>query len=238
MLIDHDEISLVANAQEPGLRDPKRPTHGPQEIWQDFLKSRDLNSTHVLELGPGHFEFCDFVKAHGGRASAVELDPAIAELGRRRGYSVHIHDLRALSSIMLAGGYDGLYGRGSTNPFWCYPDKESLKSVIARMRSLVKPTGWIWVVACPFSSEKLSAAEFNGWLEVERTLYREQGFQEWLLPHKLAAAFYGISVPCAPLYVYTRNLPKHTWSVATLSGLMKLTLKVGARKARKIFLGP
>jgi len=212
MLTDPEEIALASGAMEPGLRLANRSTRGPVAIARDFLAGISLKGSVVLELGPGHFEFCDFVRARGGAAAVVELDPAIAAIGRRRGYEVFIKDLRELGSFEPGKRFDGLFCKGSNNPFWFYKDEGALRAYIERFVRLTEPRGWVWVASCPYTSQPTTPAEFAGWLDVERRIYRELGFQEWPIPWRAIGGMYGISIPCDGLSVFTRNLPPHRWS--------------------------
>jgi hypothetical protein len=227
MLTDPTDLKLIAEAREPGLRDPRRQVHGPREILRDFVQDRAPAGTHVLELGPGHYEFCDLLRAAGGQASAVELDPPIAELGRRHGHTIHVHNLRELVSLEPGVRYDGLFCKGSNNPFWFYGDEAGLDRYTAKLRSLVKDDGWVWVVACPYAATQLAPAEFARWLDVERASYRRHGFVEWPVTNRLVAGYYGISVPCEGLSVFTWGLPPHRWSFASRLQLARRLLTRG-----------
>lgn len=103
MLRTPEEIALLASAREPGIRNPKRPEYGIENIFLDFMSGLDLNGHRVLELGPGHYGFCEALRLRGGKPEAVELDPPVAELGRRRGFVVHTGDLVRLPELGLAG---------------------------------------------------------------------------------------------------------------------------------------
>ena len=208
MLTDPEDIRLAASAQEPGIRRPDRSPRGPGDILRDFFPGVSLQGHRVLELGPGHYEFCDAIRSRGGRAEAIELDPPVAEIGRRRGHVIHQHDLRALDTFTTDKPFDGLFGKGSNNPFWFYPDETALDAYIRKLRTLVKPDGWIWIVSCPYSAIDLSPNAFASWLDLERGLYLNQGFHSWSVADSVQGGFYGISVPCENLQVFTFGLPR------------------------------
>jgi SAM-dependent methyltransferase len=236
MLRTPEEIALLSNALEPGIRNPTRSEHGPRQIIDDFFPGVDFRGKRVLELGPGHFEFCEEIARRGGRAEAVELDPSVIELGRRRGFRVWPGNLLHLPTLPIDGGVDGLFCKGSNNPFWFQGDEKALRTYIETMVRLVKPTGWIWVVSCPFTRTNTSAEEFARWLEVEAAIYRSLGFKEWVPPHRAVASYYAISFEHPRLAVFTRNLSPHRWSAGTLFRLPLFTLSAAARRARRQFL--
>ncbi len=207
MLTDPEDIRLAASAQEPGIRRPDRSPRGPAEILRDFFPGVSFRGNRVLELGPGHYEFCDAIRSRGATAEAIELDPPVAEIGRRRGHVVHQHDLRRLESFDAGAPYDGLFGKGSNNPFWFYPDEISLETYILKLRSLVRADGWIWIVSCPYTALDLAPPAFAAWLDLERGLYLRHGFRAWTVEDSIQGGFYGISVPCENLQVFTFGLP-------------------------------
>ncbi len=235
MLTDPTEIELVSSSMEPGLRDPKRHANGPREIIRDFFPGVSFARKSVLELGAGHYEFCEQLRKLGARVSALELDPAIAELGRRRGFDIHTHNIRELATFSSPQRFDGLLCKGSNNPFWFHRDRKALEAFTDAMTNLVNPGGWLWVVACPWTKEVVARAEFDAWLEVEAQVYATRGYQRWRVPGKFVGGQYGISVPCRGLSVYTLGLPEHRWTFRTLSTLMLLSAWRGpARLVRRL----
>jgi hypothetical protein len=217
MLRTQEEIDLLANAREPGIREPQRCEYGIENIFTDFMAGVDFRGHRVLELGPGHYEFCRALRDRGGIAEAVELDPVVIELGRRQGFAVHPGDLVKLPELRLGVGYDGLFCKGSNNPFWFHGDEAALHAYTQAMLDLVKQGGWLWVVSCPYMKPGLASAEFKRWLVVEAGVYREFGFTEWLIPHRAVAAYYGVSQAHPRLSVFTKGLPTRRWSAASLA---------------------
>lgn len=230
MLRTTEEIQLLATAQEPGIRNPLRSEHGPKEIVRDFFAGVNVTGQRVLELGPGHYEFCEAIRRLGVSAEALELDPPVIELGRRRGFNVWPGNLTQLPTLGIAPGYDGLFCKGSNNPFWFHGDEVALRTYTQAMLRLVKPGGWLWVVSCPYMDSALPAPEFHRWLEVEAGIYRELGFTEWIIPHKAVAAYYAISHVHPRLGVFTKGLPPRRWSAASLALFPLFCAKAALRK--------
>jgi len=238
MLTHPEDIRLAASAQEPGIRLPNRSPRGPAEILRDFFPHVSLQGKRILELGPGHYEFCDLVQSQGGRAEAIELDPPVAEIGRRHGHVVHRHDLRALGTFDTNEPYDGLFGKGSNNPFWFYPDETALEAYILKLRALVRPDGWIWIVSCPYTALDLDARTFASWLDLEHRLYLRHGFAAWPVGDSVQGGFYGISVPCDGLRVFTFGLPAHRWSARSRLHLAAFTARRRASTLARRLLRP
>jgi len=227
MLYNKEEEELVAHAFEPGLRDPNRGNKGSPEILRDFLGHCRLTGSSVLELGPGHYEFCEALKRAGVAGSALELDPGIAELGRRRGFQVHVHDLKQLSSFNPGRKYDGVFCKGSHDPFWFYGDEPALRTFISGLHTLIAASGWAWIVSCPAKPAGASEEDFRRWLALERRLFLALGFRAWDVPNRYLGAYYSISVPCDGLTVFCYGAVRHRWSPATL-------LELGGRGFRSL----
>jgi hypothetical protein len=235
MLQTAEEIALLACAQEPGIRDPRRSEYGIDNIITDFLGCVSLRGQRVLELGPGHFEFCEAVRRRGGTAEALELDPVVAELGRRRGFRVWPGNLVDLPQLGLDGPYEGLFCKGSSNPFWFHGREDALREYIAEMVRLVRANGWLWVVACPYSDGHLSDREHTDWLAVESRIYAEFGWSAWSVPNRLIGGYYGVSFTPPSLTVYTRGLAPHRWPIATPVRFAGYVLNIARRKLARGF---
>lgn len=193
---------------------------------RDFFHGVDLTGHTAIELGAGHYEFCELLRARGVKMSAMELDPPVGELGRRRGFEVFMHDISALAAFKAPAPFDGLICKGSNNPFWFYRDRVGLEAFTDALTGLVKSGGWSWVVSCPWTKESVTPAEFQAWLHLEESLYAERGYRSWKVPGRFIGGHYGISVPCTGLKVYTLGLPEHRWSGSTL-------LRLAGRIARR-----
>jgi hypothetical protein len=235
MLKNNEEIALLSSAQEPGIRNPLRSECGPKEILSDFFKGLNFSGQRVLELGPGHFEFCEIIRARGAIAEAVELDPPVIELGSRRKFRVWPGNLTQLPSLRITGKFDGLFCKGSNNPFWFYGNEETLRTFISAMVDLVKPGGWLWVVSSPDCKPSLSSTQVIQWLEIEARIYSEFGFTEWVIPHKAIAYYYGISFSHQRLAVFTLGLPPHSWSPYTIVSLPWFCAKAVVRSQFRKF---
>ncbi len=227
MLYNKEEEQLVAQAFEPGLRDPKRGNKGSPEILRDFLAKCLFPNSSVLELGPGHYEFCEALKRAGANVSALELDPGVAELGRRRGFQVHVHDLKKLHTFKPDQRFDGVFCKGSHDPFWFYPDEDSLRIFIGSLRGLIGVEGWAWIVSCPEKPAGATLAEFDRWMKLERTMFLACGFRVWDVPSRFIGAYYSISVPCEGLAVFCHGTARHRWSLGTV-------LELGGRGIRSV----
>lgn len=63
----------------------------------------------VLDIGCGHGEFLQALRAAGIGGEGVELDPARARAGRKAGFTVHQAEAGAFLRKAPKGSYDGLY---------------------------------------------------------------------------------------------------------------------------------
>lgn len=213
-LKDPAEIKLMESSQSPGLRVADRSTYGVRNIFRHFFYGVVLDGKVVLELGPGHYEFCEEVRARRGLAEAIDIDPTVLELGRRRGFDVRSVNLAHLPTLSWEKQYDGLFSKGSTNPFWFYNDREALHGFVRSISSLVKPTGFLWIVSCPHagsSSVKLNDSQVKQWLDTEAACFEEYGFQSYSIDHQLIGSLYDITYVPPATRIFTRNLPRWRW---------------------------
>lgn len=235
MLRNEEEKALVANAFEPGLRDPRRGDRGSPEILRDFLWRCPLRGAAVLELGPGHYEFCEALRAAGATPVALELDPGVAELGRRRGFEVHVHDLKQLARFNPGRRFAGVFCKGSHDPFWFYRDEAALGGFVDGIHSLIAPGGWAWIVSCPEKPPGATDEEFRQWLTRERGLFLARGFTAWDVPSRFLGAYYSISVPCEGLTVFCHGPARHRWSAATLAEFALRGFRSVGRRIGQVF---
>lgn len=139
----------------------------------------------------------------------------MAELGRRRGYEVFIQDLTKFASFDPGRRFDGVFCKGSNNPLWFHGNEAALRSFIVRLKTLLKPDGWVWITSCPDRPAPLLVGDVQKWLEVERRIYVEEGFDVWPVRDRRHGGFYGISVPCPGLNAYLFGPVRYRRSMKT-----------------------
>src|SRR5579862_1829313 len=57
MLLDDEEIAIMASAMQEHLREPDYGTDGFDQIIRDFFRPHFFARARVLELGPGQYDF-------------------------------------------------------------------------------------------------------------------------------------------------------------------------------------
>src|ERR1044071_5473675 len=110
---------LMARAAPGNCRGPS-----PRDWWDGFLRildafftPGDLSGRRIVDLGPGHYQFCTLVAAASGCPIGIERDPALVELGVELGYEVVEKDVVAVSPVDVGGPVDGLFAKYAVRTF-------------------------------------------------------------------------------------------------------------------------
>src|SRR5436305_11985949 len=109
MLFDDEEISIMAAALQPPLRAPDHGASDFEQIIADFFRPELLRGARILDLGPGQYDFARLATAAGASVTAIDHDPAIVALGKKRGHEVILADVLDLDWRTLAQRFDGLF---------------------------------------------------------------------------------------------------------------------------------
>jgi hypothetical protein len=149
MLYNDAERELMAGAIQPNLRKPNVRVKPFETIVEDFLAKIDISGSRVLDIGPGHCNFLDLMRALDARTFGVDFDPAVVQLGRMRGHEMLHADL--LEGWPYPGRtFDGIFCRGSIDCFRFGPDIRTLKNFLDAMAGALAAGGWLWIA--PWSS--------------------------------------------------------------------------------------
>lgn len=189
MLLDEEEFRIMSHAVEPHLRDPKRSEGLSRRIFHDFFLNRQITGTKFLELGPGQYDFAQRMQSAGTTVVAIDLDPAVIALGRKRGYQVIHSDFRDVDWASLGGQFDGLFCRASINPF-LFDSVEPLVDFVLNMCSVLKPNGWGWLA--PFNSvinKKALPSDVESRLDAQRLAFERCGFTSFEYPSMIAERY-------------------------------------------------
>jgi hypothetical protein len=144
MLYTEFENRIMAEATQPNMR-KSYSADTFFSVYGDFFQQSPLTGKHVLDFGPGQCDFLDICKNAGAITTGFDVDKAVCQLGMVRGHRMINGDIRKNWPIM-PGSLDGLFCRGSFNPYWFAKDLPALARVMETMLASVKPTGWIWFV--------------------------------------------------------------------------------------------
>jgi Methyltransferase domain len=200
MLFDDEEIEIMSAARQSLLRKPDYPIAHSINIFTDFFGSYRFAGQKVLELGPGQFDFARLVEAAGGRVVSVDSDPAVAALGRKRGYEVIEADYQEVDWSSLRGEFDGLFGRGSINVFNCGEPGAFVDAIC----SVLKPEGWGWMAPSNGDPHDPTPAYIHRMLERQRQAFERHGFTSYE-PAAALASRYQIS-PCENCILFVRHI--------------------------------
>lgn len=203
MLFDGEEIRIMSTARQSLLRNPDYPVDHSEIIFNDFFGVYKFAGTKILELGPGQFDFARMVEAAGGKLVSIDEDPAVAALGRKRGYDVIEADYRDVDWSSLKGTFDGLFARASINAFNFF-EPEPLSALIDAFCSVLKPEGWGWLAPWNGGPPDPAQAYIQLMLKTQREAFERHGFTSYE-PAPAVASRYKIS-PCENCILFTRNI--------------------------------
>lgn len=204
MLYDLREVEIAKNATQPNLQSADR-NHAIDGVFSRFFSRTNFRGGKFLELGPGHYEFCDVVKSRGGQTEALELDLAMVELGRHRGHVVHHVDLaKDAFWKQLGTQYDGVFCRGSINATW-FTTFEAHQSFVQGVSSLIKPNGWGWISPWNANSNKLESSIAENAYLFQKRCFQEAGFRV-VKCNRLHARRFHLSTEKRPYLIFLKCL--------------------------------
>ena len=237
MLKDDEEIEIMRDAFEPGIKYVQREEDTFHRVFRAFFKEKKFQGSRILDLGPGHFEFLELVKNNGAFGECIEYDPAVCKLGIKRGFKVFEQDLKNLKSENVDPPYDGVICRCSINCFWFNEDPKNFYQFVRELRNLGNEDTWFWIVPCADPITKINKEEFNNAINLQDEIYREFGFNCWKIPNRLVASWYGLHSQVDGLRIYSRGLKHVPLSVEDLLDVLKFAkfhLRKQWMKARNI----
>ena len=215
MLRTADEVELVKDAWEPGIRDPMRRSVHFERIIGRFLHSVKHKGSVVADMGPGHYDFGAALAKRGATVIGLELDPAVIALGRHRGLDVIEFDLRKSDLTTLGKSrWDGIFCNGSINCWW-RRGRAAQDAYVQDVLAALKPKGWAYIAPCNHAPG-LNAAQAKHDRDAQEAIaaqhsaFVSHGFRATSL-NRLQQGLYGLSTDILPAYVFTRNLSYGRW---------------------------
>jgi hypothetical protein len=172
MLLDDEELQIMASALQPPLRVQGMDTQF-KLIFDRFFAGRHLDGTRILELGPGQYDFTRLAMAAGATVMTIDHDPAVVALGRKRGYETLQADVLSLDWSPLRGKFDGLFGRHSIAAQW-FRDPIPLQDFVNALCSALKPDGWGWLL--PWNRFRAEPAHIEMMVAAQRRAFERNGF--------------------------------------------------------------
>lgn len=177
MLLDDEEIQIMASALQPQLRERDGTDDNiAKAIYADFLAKRDLTGNRVLELGPGQFDLVRTVAAAGATVVAMDHDPAVVALGKKRGYDVILADVTTFDWSSLRGEFDGLISRAAISPTW-FRDNEASGAFVDAISSVLRPDGWGWILPWNSGIDSADLDRVLTILRAQREAFVRNGFR-------------------------------------------------------------
>jgi hypothetical protein len=183
MLLDDEEFRIMEGAAQHQLRlqidDAKF-----RSLFDNFFAGRQFAGTRVLELGPGQYDFSRLAAAAGATVFAIDHDPAVVALGRKRGHEAILADFLTFDWNSLRGEFDGLFARASIAPDR-FSDPALLGELVDKICSVLKPGGWGWLAPWNrFSNTTPAYVELL--LAAQRSAFERHGFTTFELTPLMA----------------------------------------------------
>ena len=206
MLTDPTEIAIASNAKQKNIRDPRRSRQPFFNVMEDFFDGVPLQGTYI-DLGPGQFDLGELIRERGGCCVGLDMDPAVVELGRYKGFETIHARIQDLVKEPLDRSFDGAFNKFSFNAFWNLEDGEKHRALIEALIHLVHEDAWVWVG--PWNglpkSKQLEADVVQRTLDLQISVFEEHGFQTIHLSHE-QAGHYGLHGEVANHIVFIKNL--------------------------------
>lgn len=201
MLYNDEEIEIMSNAIQPGMRKPGISPKVFQKIFDDFLSGVGLRGKRVLDVGPGQWDMLDILKKHGAVTVGLDNDPAVCELGKSRGHEARFAEF---TEGWPVGGesFDGIFCRGSINIYW-FAASGRIQSFLDALTGSLSKDGWLWIAPWNRPSE----SESDEVIEVAR-----HAIDTWASRHGIQVHFpsgevskqYGIGYVIPQVELWTR----------------------------------
>lgn len=133
-----------------------------ERIFKDFFGKERVQGKTIVDIGPGleHY-FVDILRDNGATVWTIDFSMDVVAKSRERQINAIAADLRTFQLGLLEGRFDGVFCRGSFNPFWFdrVADVEERARAICAM---AKPEGWIWVA--PYNA----ISQFSGRTDADK----------------------------------------------------------------------
>lgn len=146
--ITDKQLEVVQTSSLASHRDynPRRGIKVARALNQ-YFSCEMFDGKRIVEFGPGHYAFSLLARSLGAKVECVELDPALAELGRVLGFEVHEKSFDTVSDIGLEGKFGGIWQKGCFNA--CrFPEETDMEEYVEEMTALIDDNGWGWVSTC------------------------------------------------------------------------------------------
>lgn len=207
MLNDPKEIEIISAARQKNVRDHRRSRAHFINIFDDFLRNKDLGGQILIDLGPGQYDFGVLAKERGAETVGIDNDPAVLELGRYKGFEVHEGQLQRLDLIDFGRAFDGLFCKFSLNCFWFWDRPEEHKRFVDDLVGLGSPHAWGWLApwnGVPKNAD-LTNDQVQAKLREQTELFETHGFHAYNLTEAQARR-YGVNGTVANNALFVRGL--------------------------------
>lgn len=206
MLTDPNEIEIISKAKQKNIRNPMRARVPFDNIFVDFFEGISLTGNYI-DMGPGHFDFGEHIRTHGGTCVGLDNDPAVIKLGVYKGFEAIETNIQSLAKKSMGRKFDGVFNKFTFNAFWSWADEEKHQRMVGIIDDLLAENGWAWVGPWNGVPKKANLDEFTieKTLDLQHRYFNDLGFDR----HELSVEqtkYYGVSGHVANHVIFTKNL--------------------------------
>ena len=209
MITDPNEIELLSAIEQQDYRVAEVGRDAFEHIYEDFLSDVKFAGARFLDLGVGHFDFGEMARARGANTWAVDYDPAVVALGRRKRFPVLQANLEHVTRRDFDIQFDGILCKYSCNAFTFADDLAALRRRPLELLEMMQPSAWAWIA--PWNGrtsfvEHLDASRIQEVLDCQIDAFKRAGFLVFELPVPVSA-YYGVNGCTENRPLFIRNLP-------------------------------
>ncbi len=186
-------------------------------IFADFFAGTHIAGRQIVDIGPGleHY-FVDILLRNEAIVWTIDFSMDVVAKSRERNLHAIAADLRSFPLELLAGRFDGVFCRGSFNPFW-FATPEEVYDRAMGIAKLMKPDGWSWIA--PYNA----ISQFSGRdtsqktaiIDAQRRAFEDCGYTAFELSEDQQKAYRITRAITHPLFV--KNLPTDVLASAAAS---------------------
>ena len=176
-------------------------------IFDHFFADQDLAGKQVIDVGPGmeHY-FVDLLIAAKAKVWTLDFSMDVLAKSRERGLYTIGADLRSFPLEVFSQRFDGLFCRGSFNPFW-FDNPDVVFERATKFAQMAHSDGWGWVAPynAPGQFAAIDDTKKSAFIEAQAEAFKAQGYHCHELSEEQRALYRVTRAISHPVFV--KNLP-------------------------------
>lgn len=184
-------------------------------IFDHFFKDQNLVNAQIIDVGPGmeHY-FVDLLMAAKANVWTLDFSMDVLAKSRERGLHTIGADLRKFPLEILQHRFEGLFCRGSFNPFW-FNDADMVFERATKFAQLAQTDGWGWVAPynAPGQFSAIDDKQKKTFIDAQAAAFKAQGYHCHELSEEQRVLYRVRRAISHPVFV--KNLPLDSFSQAS-----------------------